>query len=186
MAINSTSRTHSRRSVLGILAAAFAATTVSQALAQSQQTIRLNVPFSPGTGPDLLARILSEELRQRSKSTCHRREQARRERQHRHRCRGARRSGWQHASGDRQYVCDECEPFSLDPLRPREKFCADRGDRDRRSGARRASLAQCQLVPGTAGGCSQQAGRDQLCFARPGNAAASRHGAPEADRRRST
>lgn len=31
----------------------------------SQQTIRLNVPFSPGTGPDLLARILSEELRQR-------------------------------------------------------------------------------------------------------------------------
>src|SRR3954469_10254085 len=32
---------------------------------QSQQTIRLHVPFSPGTGPDLLARILSEELRQR-------------------------------------------------------------------------------------------------------------------------
>jgi tripartite-type tricarboxylate transporter receptor subunit TctC len=32
---------------------------------QSQQPIRLNVPFSPGTGPDLLARILSEELRQR-------------------------------------------------------------------------------------------------------------------------
>jgi tripartite-type tricarboxylate transporter receptor subunit TctC len=37
-----------------------------QALAQgSQPTIRLNVPFSAGTGPDLLARILSEELRQR-------------------------------------------------------------------------------------------------------------------------
>jgi tripartite-type tricarboxylate transporter receptor subunit TctC len=32
---------------------------------QSQQTIRLNVPFSAGTGPDLLARILGEELRQR-------------------------------------------------------------------------------------------------------------------------
>lgn len=32
---------------------------------QSHQTIRLNVPFTPGTGPDLLARILSEELRQR-------------------------------------------------------------------------------------------------------------------------
>src|SRR5215207_10313638 len=32
---------------------------------QAQQTIRLNVPFSPGTGPDLLARILSQELRQR-------------------------------------------------------------------------------------------------------------------------
>jgi tripartite-type tricarboxylate transporter receptor subunit TctC len=35
------------------------------ALGQSQQTIRLNVPFSAGTGPDLLARILGEELRQR-------------------------------------------------------------------------------------------------------------------------
>jgi tripartite-type tricarboxylate transporter receptor subunit TctC len=36
-----------------------------RALGQSQQTIKLNVPFSAGTGPDLLARILSEELRQR-------------------------------------------------------------------------------------------------------------------------
>ena len=33
---------------------------------QAQQPIRLNVPFSPGTGPDLLARILGEELRQRA------------------------------------------------------------------------------------------------------------------------
>jgi tripartite-type tricarboxylate transporter receptor subunit TctC len=32
---------------------------------QSQQTIRLYVPFTPGTGPDLLARILGEELKQR-------------------------------------------------------------------------------------------------------------------------
>jgi tripartite-type tricarboxylate transporter receptor subunit TctC len=57
------SRTHSRRTVLGILALAPMAP--SLALGQSQQTIRLNVPFSAGTGPDLLARILSEELRQR-------------------------------------------------------------------------------------------------------------------------
>jgi tripartite-type tricarboxylate transporter receptor subunit TctC len=63
--VDSASRTHSRRTVLGILATAFAATTPSLAQGQSQQTIRLNVPFSPGTGPDLLARILSEELRQR-------------------------------------------------------------------------------------------------------------------------
>jgi tripartite-type tricarboxylate transporter receptor subunit TctC len=55
--------TPSRRAVLGILAAGFAP--MRQGLAQSQQTIRLNVPFSAGTGPDLLARILSEELRQR-------------------------------------------------------------------------------------------------------------------------
>jgi tripartite-type tricarboxylate transporter receptor subunit TctC len=33
--------------------------------AQSQQTIHLYVPFTAGTGPDLLARLLGEELRQR-------------------------------------------------------------------------------------------------------------------------
>jgi len=65
VAIESASCTHSRRTVLGILATVLAAMMPARALGQSQQTIRLNVPFSPGTGPDLLARILSEELRQR-------------------------------------------------------------------------------------------------------------------------
>ena len=65
VAIESASRRHSRRTVLGMLAAAFAPMMPRPGVAQSQQTIRLNVPFSPGTGPDLLARILSEELRQR-------------------------------------------------------------------------------------------------------------------------
>jgi len=55
----------SRRKMLGILATSLAAIKPGLAQAQSPQTIRLNVPFSPGTGPDLLARILSEELRQR-------------------------------------------------------------------------------------------------------------------------
>src|ERR1700712_5064844 len=59
------SRTPSRRTMLGILATAFAAMSQSPAQAQSQQTIHLNVPFTAGTGPDLLARILGEELRQR-------------------------------------------------------------------------------------------------------------------------
>jgi tripartite-type tricarboxylate transporter receptor subunit TctC len=59
------SRTHSRRSVLGILAMALASMKPGLVLGQSQQTVRLNVPFSAGTGPDLLARILGEELRQR-------------------------------------------------------------------------------------------------------------------------
>ncbi len=57
------SRRHSRRTVLGILT--LAPMMPSLALGQSQPTIRLNVPFSAGTGPDLLARILGEELRQR-------------------------------------------------------------------------------------------------------------------------
>src|SRR3954464_15620926 len=55
----------SRRTVLRVLATGLAAIKPGLAQAQSPQTIRLNVPFSPGTGPDLLARILSEELRQR-------------------------------------------------------------------------------------------------------------------------
>ena len=59
------SLTHSRRTVLGLLALAAAPIRPGLAQIPSQQTIRLNVPFSPGTGPDLLARILSEELRQR-------------------------------------------------------------------------------------------------------------------------
>ena len=65
MAVDSASGMHSRRRVLGILAAAFAPTMPGRAHGQSHQPIRLNVPFTPGTGPDLLARILSEELRQR-------------------------------------------------------------------------------------------------------------------------
>src|SRR3954462_11394229 len=48
-----------------MLAAAAAVRMPDLAYGQSQQPIRLNVPFTAGTGPDLLARILSEELRQR-------------------------------------------------------------------------------------------------------------------------
>lgn len=59
------SRMHSRRAVLGILAAALAPMRPNKARGQSQQLIRIIVPFTAGTGPDLLARILSEELRQR-------------------------------------------------------------------------------------------------------------------------
>jgi tripartite-type tricarboxylate transporter receptor subunit TctC len=57
--------TPSRRAMLGILATALVPMGQRGAWGQSQQTIRLNVPFSAGTGPDLLARILGEELRQR-------------------------------------------------------------------------------------------------------------------------
>jgi tripartite-type tricarboxylate transporter receptor subunit TctC len=55
--------TPSRRALLGMLAAALART---PAFAQSpHHPIHLFVPFTAGTGPDLLARILGEELRQR-------------------------------------------------------------------------------------------------------------------------
>ena len=55
--------TPTRRTMLAILAGALAPP--GRSLAQSQQTIHLTVPFTAGTGPDLLARLLGEELRQR-------------------------------------------------------------------------------------------------------------------------
>ena len=54
----------SRRLLLGALAAAAAPIERSRAQGGSR-LIRFVVPFTPGTGPDLLARILGEELRQR-------------------------------------------------------------------------------------------------------------------------
>jgi len=65
VAIESASRRHSRRTVLGLMATALTTMMPRLARGQSQQTIRLYVPFTPGTGPDLLARILGEELKQR-------------------------------------------------------------------------------------------------------------------------
>jgi tripartite-type tricarboxylate transporter receptor subunit TctC len=55
--------THTRRTMLAVLAGAVVP--AGPAFAQSQQTIHLYVPFTAGTGPDLLARLLGEELRQR-------------------------------------------------------------------------------------------------------------------------
>src|SRR3954454_2180185 len=55
--------THTRRTMLAVLAGALVP--AGPSLAQSQQTIHLFVPFTAGTGPDLLARLLGEELRQR-------------------------------------------------------------------------------------------------------------------------
>ena len=58
-----------RRLLLSMLAAALAApvclTGSADAQRLSDRTITLVVPFTAGTGPDLLARTLSEELRQR-------------------------------------------------------------------------------------------------------------------------
>ncbi|MEA2820211.1 MAG: hypothetical protein QOJ86_2215 [Bradyrhizobium sp.] len=55
--------THTRRTMMAVLAGALVP--AGSGLAQSQQTIHLTVPFTAGTGPDLLARLLGEELRQR-------------------------------------------------------------------------------------------------------------------------
>jgi tripartite-type tricarboxylate transporter receptor subunit TctC len=55
--------THTRRTMLAVLAAAVLP--AGPGFAQAQPTIHLFVPFTAGTGPDLLARLLGEELRQR-------------------------------------------------------------------------------------------------------------------------
>src|SRR5215470_4319699 len=55
----------SRRGVLGVVAAALAAVRQGWAQGGSRQVIKFIVPFTPGTGPDLLARILGEELHKR-------------------------------------------------------------------------------------------------------------------------
>jgi len=54
---------YSRRMIVGVLVAA--ATPAGRSWAQGHQIIRLIVPFTPGTGPDLLARIMGEEMRKR-------------------------------------------------------------------------------------------------------------------------
>ena len=180
MAIDSASGMHSRRTVLGILAAAFAPMMPGLAHGQSQQPIRLNVPFSPGTGPDLLARILSEELRQR----------------------------WNHpvivenkpgASGnigtqaaartapDGQNLLVTVNTFVMNaslyptmPYDPEKDFVPIVEIATGVSGARRSSLARRQHTRGTDRTCPQQTGRDQLCFSRPRHTATSRHGAVQA------
>jgi tripartite-type tricarboxylate transporter receptor subunit TctC len=55
----------SRRLILAILAAASAPVGRGWAQGGPRQIIRFIVPFTAGTGPDLLSRILGEELRQR-------------------------------------------------------------------------------------------------------------------------
>jgi tripartite-type tricarboxylate transporter receptor subunit TctC len=55
-----------KRVLQSIVAAAAIAIPLTGALAQlSQRPITIVVPYSPGTGPDILARTLGEELRQR-------------------------------------------------------------------------------------------------------------------------
>lgn len=53
---------YSRLVVLELLVAAVAP---ERSRAQGQHIIRLIVPFTPGTGPDLLGRIVGDEMRQR-------------------------------------------------------------------------------------------------------------------------
>ena len=183
MAIDSASGMHSRRTVLGILAAAIAPMMPGLAHGQSQQPIRLNVPFSPGTGPDLLARILSEELRQRWNHPVIVENKPGAQRQHRHagRRRALRLMARTLLVTVNTFVMN-ASLYPIDPLRSGEGFRADRRDRDGRSWRSSFILRSTSAhVRGADRTCPQQAGRDQLCFARPRHATTSRHGAVEAD-----
>ena len=149
----------SRRKVLAVLATSLAPLTPFPAQGQSQQTIRLYVPFSAGTGPDLLARILGEELRQRWNQPVIVENKPGASGNIGTQAAAQAAAGWPDPAGDRQYVRDECEPLSLDPLRSRKGFRADRRDRNRRARARRSSFAQRQHVLRADRAGPQQAGR---------------------------
>jgi tripartite-type tricarboxylate transporter receptor subunit TctC len=55
----------SRRSLLAALAVSAAAPSLTKAQGLSDRNIFIIVPFTPGSGPDVLARIVGEELRKR-------------------------------------------------------------------------------------------------------------------------
>jgi tripartite-type tricarboxylate transporter receptor subunit TctC len=55
----------SRRSLLAALAMSAAAPSLTKAQGLSDRNIFIIVPFTPGSGPDVLARIVGEELRKR-------------------------------------------------------------------------------------------------------------------------
>jgi len=55
----------SRRSLLATLVLSAAAPSLTQAQGLSDRNIFIIVPFTPGSGPDVLARIVGEELRKR-------------------------------------------------------------------------------------------------------------------------
>ena len=82
----------------------------------SDRTIFIVVPFTPGTGIDVLARIVGEELRQRWNQAVVIEQQARRERQHRHAGGRARRARRPHHHDDGQHLRHECEPVQEPPL----------------------------------------------------------------------
>ena len=157
----------------------------SPALAQrlSERTITIVVPFTPGTGIDILARLLGEQIQKRLGADGHRREQAGRQRQHRQPAGGPRRAGRPHAAHDRQHVRHERQPLQESAVRPAEKLCADHRGCDRLARARRASVAGGRDRRRVCRPCQSPAGRDQLCVAGTGHAAASRHGVAQAQRR---
>ncbi len=58
--------------------------------------VRIVVPFGAGATPDVVARLIADDLQTRRLVAVHRREQARRERQYRHRCCGQGGAGRRH------------------------------------------------------------------------------------------
>jgi tripartite-type tricarboxylate transporter receptor subunit TctC len=83
----------------------------AHAQGESQGTLRLIVPFTPGTGIDLIARTLGPKLSERLKRPVMVENRVGGFRQHRHGGGGSRGARRQHLAGERQYAGDE--PQSL-------------------------------------------------------------------------
>jgi len=58
----------SARSALALLAAALLALSGAGAFAQGARTIKIVVPYTPGSGPDILSRLMSEQIGSTSRS----------------------------------------------------------------------------------------------------------------------
>ena len=102
--------------------------------------IRIVVPYTAGTGIDILARVDRPEAVRAAQGRRRRREPPGRERQHRHRGRRQGRARRLHAADDREHARHQRGAAGERAVRSGEELHADRPRRGRQSRAGRASV----------------------------------------------
>ncbi len=93
------------RTLLGTLGfALLLVAAVDRAAVSQNKTIRIIVPYTPGSGPDILSRLMAEEIGNEHGPTMVVENRPRRRHRGRHRSGGACRSGRQHGAPGREFV----------------------------------------------------------------------------------